>query len=328
MADNAATNPGAPQSLPLRGANRDNVLWRTALWETSGLKLFNRGKVRDVYETKDYLVIIATDRISAFDVILQDAIPGKGRILTGLSAFWFRLIEEITPSHFITADFNEIVSRVPLLYKFVPELKGRTMLARKLKIFPVECIVRGYLAGSGWKEYCQTGAICGIKLPSGLRESQRLPEPIFTPSTKAAAGHDQNISFDEMVKLIGLANADELRRRSLKVYETAYRYAGARGIIICDTKFEWGRDDKHQIALADEVLTPDSSRFWPLDGYDTGKAQPSFDKQFVRDYLATTGWDKTSPAPKLPDEIIAKTSAKYLEAYRVLTGKPLRESPG
>lgn len=297
----------------------DNVLYRISLWETSDLKLFNRGKVRDIYETKDYLVIIATDRISAFDVVLQDAIPGKGKVLTGLSAFWFDLIKDITPTHFITADFNEIVSRIPLLYRFVPELKGRTMLVRKLKVLPVECIVRGYLAGSGWKEYSKTQQICGIKLPAGLKESERLKEPIFTPSTKATEGHDENISFEKMAGLIGKKDADELRSRSLEIYELAHQYALSKGIIICDTKFEWGKDDKGEIVLADEILTPDSSRFWPMDGYAIGKGQPSFDKQFVRDYLETTGWDKTPPAPKLPDEIIMKTSAKYLEAYKRLT---------
>lgn len=296
----------------------DDVLANVSLWEASGLKLFSRGKVRDIYETKDYLAIIATDRISAFDAVLPDCIPYKGRILTGLSAFWFDLIKDITPTHFITADFNEIVSSAPLLYKYGPELKGRTMLARKLKIFPVECIVRGYLAGSGWKEYSRTGSVCGINLPPGLRESERLPEPIFTPSTKATVGHDENISFDKMVELIGKKDADELRRRSLKIYETAHQYALPKGIIICDTKFEWGKDDKGEIVLADEILTPDSSRFWPLDSYAIGKAQPSFDKQFVRDYLETTNWDKTPPAPRLPGEIIQKTSAKYMEAYKRL----------
>jgi phosphoribosylaminoimidazole-succinocarboxamide synthase len=297
----------------------DNVLYQISLWETPDLKLFSRGKVRDIYETKEYLIAIATDRISAFDVVLPDGIPGKGRVLTGLSAFWFHLLKDITRTHFVTADFNEIVAKVPLLYKYVSELKGRTMLARKLKIFPVECIVRGYLAGSGWQEYSKTQQIFCIKLPVGMKEAERLKEPIFTPSTKAAVGHDQNISFDRMVELIGKNDAEELRRRSLGIYTLAHQYALAKGIIIADTKFEWGKDDKGEIVLADEILTPDSSRFWPLDSYAIGKAQPSFDKQFVRDYLATTGWDKSPPAPILPDEIIAKTSAKYLEAYKRLT---------
>jgi phosphoribosylaminoimidazole-succinocarboxamide synthase len=288
----------------------------------SGLKPLARGKVRDIYEIDDYLLIVATDRISAFDVILPSGIPYKGQVLTALSTFWFGFMKSITPSHLITADDAEIIKRVPVLREYRDQLSGRSMLVRKAGVFPVECIVRGYLAGSGWKEYQQTNSICGIKLPAGLKESEQLPQIIFTPSTKAVTGHDENISLERMQEIIGQPAAQVLSERSRAVYEAARRYALTKGIIISDTKFEWG-EVAGEIILVDEVLTPDSSRFWPRDSYQAGKSQPSFDKQFVRDYLESIGWDKKPPAPKLPDEIIRKTSEKYLEAYRRITGNDL-----
>ena len=301
----------------------DNIVLQTLLPETNSLKLFSRGKVRDVYETQDCLLIVTSDRISAFDVILQDAIPYKGFVLTALSAFWFEIIKDITPTHFITADTRQIISMVPEVKKYESQLAGRTMLVKKIKVYPVECIIRGYLAGSGWKEYKASKTICGISLPAGLTESDKLPEPIFTPSTKATSGHDENISFGRMAEIIGQSDAEELRKRSLAIYKRAHEYALGKGIIICDTKMEWGRNSKDEIVLVDELLTPDSSRFWPQDVYAPGKGQMSFDKQFVRDYLETCDWDKNPPAPKLPDEIIKKTSGKYKEAYKRLTGKAL-----
>ena len=301
-----------------------NIVWQTSLPGNDDLKFFNRGKVRDVYEADAYLLIVTTDRLSAFDVVLPDAIPYKGAVLTALSAFWFNLIKDITATHFITADFGQIASKIPAVSKYKKELEGRTMLAKKVKIFPVECIIRGYLAGSGWKEYTKTQSVCGIKLPPGLKESERLKEPVFTPSTKAISGHDENISFEKMVEIIGKKDAEELKQRSLKIYEQAHQYALSKGIIICDTKLEWGKTDRNEIILADELLTPDSSRFWPVDSYAPGKGQPSFDKQFVRDYLETCGWNKTPPAPKLPAEIIRKTSEKYQEAAAKLMGVPAR----
>ncbi|MEW6026577.1 MAG: phosphoribosylaminoimidazolesuccinocarboxamide synthase [Planctomycetota bacterium] len=324
--------------MPKNASQSASLVWETSLPESAGVKLFSRGKVRDVYEhrsdpafaagrrdskTADYLLIVTTDRLSAFDVVLPDPIPCKGAVLTALSEFWFGLIKDITPTHFVTANFKEITNKIPVLAGYENELKGRSMLVKKVRVFPVECIVRGYLAGSGWSEYSKQGTICGIKLPSGMKESERLKEPIFTPSTKAISGHDENISFEKTVELIGKKDAEELRSRTLKIYENAHRYALGKGIIICDTKMEWGRDEKGNIILADELLTPDSSRFWPADSYQPGKGQPSFDKQFVRDYLISIGWDKKPPAPKLPDEIIKKTSEKYLEAYKRLTGKAL-----
>lgn len=303
-----------------------NIVWQTSLPGNDDLKFFNRGKVRDVYEADAYLLIVTTDRLSAFDVVLPDAIPYKGAVLTALSAFWFNLIKDITATHFITADFGQIASKIPAVSKYKKELEGRTMLAKKVKIFPVECIIRGYLAGSGWKEYTKTQSVCGIKLPPGLKESERLKEPVFTPSTKAISGHDENISFEKMVEIIGKKDAEELKQRSLKIYEQAHQYALSKGIIICDTKLEWGKTDRNEIILADELLTPDSSRFWPVDSYAPGKGQPSFDKQFVRDYLESINWNKTPPAPELPEEIIEKTTQKYIEAHRKLTGKELRDT--
>jgi phosphoribosylaminoimidazole-succinocarboxamide synthase len=284
------------------------------------LKLFSRGKVRDVYEvSQDQLLIVATDRLSAFDVVMAEGIPDKGRVLTQLSRFWFDFLRDFVPSHFLTAD----VERYPAeLQKHADQLAGRSMLVRKTKPFPIECVVRGYLAGSGWKDYKAAGAVCGIKLPAGLRESAKLVQPIFTPATKATEGHDENISWEAVVATVRSSVAKKLRDLSLEVYARARDYAESRGIIIADTKFEWGlwRDE---IILIDEVLTPDSSRFWPQEGYEAGKSQPSFDKQFVRDYLESIHWNKKPPPPALPTEVVEKTSEKYREAYRRVTGNSL-----
>ncbi|MCF6158148.1 MAG: phosphoribosylaminoimidazolesuccinocarboxamide synthase [wastewater metagenome] len=285
------------------------------------LTFYNRGKVRDIYEVNDYLLIVATDRISAFDVVLPDGIPYKGIVLTELSAFWFHYTSDITESHFITNQIKLMNNDIVNKYKEI--LQRRSMLVKKVKVFPVECVIRGYLAGSGWKEYQETRSICGVKLPAGLKESDKLPEPIFTPAIKAATGHDENIPFSKVVDLIGKERAGELKEKSMKVYLRASEYARDKGIIICDTKFEWGITEDNRILLVDEILTPDSSRFWPLEDYKPGKSQPSYDKQFIRDYLECVRWDKNPPAPKLPPEIIQKTSEKYLEAYKVLTGKSL-----
>lgn len=277
-----------------------------------------RGKVRDVYDLGDRLVIIATDRISAFDWILPTGIPDKGRILTALSTFWFDYLG--VPNHYLGGDLAQMG---PAFAAQADVLQGRTMLVRKTEVVPVECVARGYLAGSGWKEYRQGGAVCGIPLPAGLRESQQLPEPIFTPATKEEHGHDINIPFERMAQLTGAAVADELKRRTLEVYRRAADYARARGILIADTKLEWGKLPDHSLILIDEVLTPDSSRFWPLDQYQPGSSPPSFDKQFVRNWLETTSWDKNSPPPALPADVALKTREKYLEAYERLTGKKL-----
>lgn len=267
----------------------------------------------------DRLLIVATDRISAFDVVLPNPIPEKGRVLTGLSLFWFDLIKDIVPTHLITADVREYPEP---LSRHARELEGRSMLVRRTEVVPFECVVRGYLAGSGWKDYRKTGAVCGIAFPPALRESERLPEPIFTPATKAEAGHDLNVSEAEMAKDVGVELTATLKRLSLAVYRRAAEYAATRGIIIADTKFEFGRIDG-RVILVDEVLTPDSSRFWPAAGYAPGGSPPSFDKQYVRDYLETLTWDKKSPAPPLPDEVVRRTSEKYREAYRLLTGREL-----
>ncbi|MFH0935312.1 MAG: phosphoribosylaminoimidazolesuccinocarboxamide synthase [Candidatus Omnitrophota bacterium] len=292
---------------------KQDTLLRTDIKE---LQLFRRGKVRDVYDLGDKLLIVSTDRISCFDVVLPSAIPYKGRVLTGLSCFWFDFIKSIIGHHLITAD---IESYLPELKKYRDILSGRSMLAIKTKALPVECVVRGYLSGSGWKEYKEKQSVCGIKLPAGLKESDKLPEVIFTPSTKADTGHDMNVDRQYVEEALGREAADTLAKASIEIYEKAADYALTRGIIIADTKFEFGiHQDK--IILIDEVLTPDSSRFWPQDQYVPGRPQPSFDKQFVRDYLQTLDWDKTPPGPSLPEEIINKTSRKYLEAYRNLTG--------
>ncbi|MGA2069326.1 MAG: phosphoribosylaminoimidazolesuccinocarboxamide synthase [Thermoguttaceae bacterium] len=274
-----------------------------------------RGKVRDIYDLGDRLLLVSTDRLSAFDWVLPTGIPDKGRVLTQISAFWFDCLGE--PNHLVTTDV-ERMDLPPLVDR--RELAGRTTLCRKAAVVPIECVVRGYLAGSGWQEYQRSGTVCGIRLPAGLVESSRLPEPIFTPATKAEEGHDENISFERTVELVGRELAEELRRRSLDVFRRGAEYALGRGILIADTKFEFGQVDG-RLLLVDEVLTPDSSRFWPADQYAPGRPQPSFDKQFVRDWLSASGWDKNSPPPALPEEIVAKTRAKYVEAYERLTGR-------
>lgn len=284
------------------------------------LKLFRKGKVRDVYDLGDKLLIISCDRISCFDVVLPCAIPYKGEVLTAISNFWFDFTKDIIANHLITSDLSKYPSD---LDKYSNNLKGRSMLVKKTKPLPVECIVRGYLSGSGWKEYRKSNSVCGIKLPLGLNESDKLPEPIFTPSTKADVGHDQNVSQDYIEDLIGKDTAGRIARASIDIYQQASDYALSRGIIIADTKFEFGIYN-NEVILIDEVLTPDSSRFWPADEYLPGRAQVSFDKQFVRDYLETLDWDKVPPAPKLPEDIITKTTQKYLEAYKRLTGKELK----
>jgi phosphoribosylaminoimidazole-succinocarboxamide synthase len=280
-----------------------------------------RGKVRDIYDLGDRLVIVATDRISAFDWVLPTAIPDKGLVLTGLTLFWLRQLD--VPNHLITAHVRDMPRAFA---ERSDELAGRTMMVTKTRVVPIECVVRGYLAGSGWKEYRRDGTVCGIKLPSGLAESQQLPEPVFTPSTKEESGHDLNISWEQMIATTGAGVAEELRTRSLDVYRQAAEYARSRGIIIADTKFEWGLIPDSRLVLIDEVLTPDSSRFWPADQYRKGESPPSFDKQFVRDWLETTSWDKNSPPPQLPAEVVARTRAKYLEAYEKLTGKKLERA--
>jgi phosphoribosylaminoimidazole-succinocarboxamide synthase len=295
----------------------NNVLLKTEFKE---LKLFRRGKVRDVYDLGDKLLIVSTDRISCFDVILPSGIPFKGKVLTSISVFWFDFIKDVIGHHLITTDVEEY----PLeLKKYKQDLAGRSMLVLKTRPLPVECVVRGYLSGSGWKEYKQKQSICSISLPAGLKESDKLEQPIFTPSTKADVGHDENVSQSYIEELIGLDMAKELKDISIRVYKKAGDYALQKGIIIADTKFEFGIYNG-RIIIIDEALTPDSSRFWPLDGYMPGRPQPSFDKQFVRDYLETLDWDKAPPAPALPEEIISRTTEKYLEAYRKLTGKELK----
>ncbi len=286
--------------------------------ELDGVKLFARGKVRDVYDLDDRLLIVATDRISAYDCIMPNGIPGKGKILTAMSLFWFDLTRDIVPNHLITADVGAYPAP---LRRFADQLEGRSMLVKKARRIDLECVVRGYLAGSGWREYRQTRTVCGISLPEGLKESDLLPETIFTPSTKAESGHDENISFAQAAALVGEDVAGRLRDLSIAVYEKARAYAERRGILIADTKFEFGGIDG-EIILIDEIFSPDSSRFWPKDRYQAGRSQESFDKQFVRDYLDTLDWDKTPPAPALPDEIVRKTSEKYRDAYQKLVLNP------
>jgi len=293
---------------------QDQIILETSL---PGITRFSQGKVRDVYQLGDRLLIVATDRISAFDFILPTGIPDKGRVLTQLSVFWFDLLQDVTATHFITADVN---AYPPELHPFRAQLEGRSMLVKRAEMAPIECVARGYLAGSGWKEYRTGGTVCGIPLPKGLQESSRLPEPIFTPSTKAQTGHDENISFERMAAVVGTDVARQLRDLTLAIYKRAAVYAESRGIIIADTKFEFGVDDAGQLTLIDEALTPDSSRFWPADTYRVGTSPPSFDKQFLRDYLETLDWNKKAPAPPLPANIIARTSEKYGEAFERLTG--------
>jgi phosphoribosylaminoimidazole-succinocarboxamide synthase len=285
-----------------------------------GLKLAARGKVRDIYDLGDELLIVTTDRISAFDVIMNEGIPNKGYVLTQISAYWFREMEGIIKNHIIS---TEVADFPASCQPYAEILAGRSMLVKKAAPLAAECIVRGYLSGSGWKDYQETGAICGIKLPAGLKESDRLPEPIFTPSTKAELGtHDENISFETMAKLCGAEIANQVREVTLAIYQKAREIADAKGIIIADTKFEYGIY-QNELIIIDECMTPDSSRFWPKAGYRPGGPQPSFDKQFLRDYLETLDWGKTAPAPPLPDEIVAKTAEKYMEALVKLTGKGL-----
>ncbi len=298
-----------------------NVITKTSL---PGIEQVASGKVRDVYSIPDKvlgdpLLIVATDRISAFDCILPQGIPGKGRVLTQMSLFWFDFLRDVVPNHLITANVDEYPAP---LHAYRDQLEGRSMLVKRCQMEPIECVARGYVVGSGWKDYKATGAICGIALPPGLLECAALPEPIYTPASKAVTGHDENISFEATVKTVGAETAALLRDLTLKIYGKAAKHAESRGIILADTKFEFGWHEG-KLLLADEVLTPDSSRYWPRDGYKPGGAQPSFDKQFVRDYLETLSWNKQPPAPSLPEEVIARTSEKYHEAYTRITGKQL-----
>ena len=290
--------------------------------EFSELSLLARGKVRDLYSVGADLLLVTTDRISAFDHVLGSGIPDKGKILTQMSLFWFDFLKDVVANHLIATNVEDYP---PTLQPYAEELRGRSMLVHRADMFPVECVVRGYLSGSGWKDYRATGSLCGIALPSGLRDSDRLPEPLFTPASKSQDGeHDENISFASMVERIGRTDAEKLRDLSLAIYARASQHAASRGLILADTKFEFGVVDG-KILLADEVLTPDSSRYWPADGYAPGGAQPSFDKQFVRDYLEEIHWNKQAPAPALPDHVVLKTHAKYLDALRLITGSGLEE---
>ena len=291
--------------------------------ELTGLRLHGRGKVRDIYDLGDHYLIITSDRLSAFDVVLPTPIPNKGKVLTQMSEFWFGHLADVVPNHLVSTRVEDFP---PEVRRHREQVQGRSMLVRKAAVFPIECVVRGYLAGSGLKDYQKSGAVCGIALPPGLRESDRLPEPIFTPATKAEVGlHDENISEAEAGRRIGADTIERLKALSLEIYRRASEFASRRGIIVCDTKFEFGLIDG-RIALVDEVLTPDSSRFWPADQYSPGKPQPSYDKQFVRDYLEQIGFNKQPPGPALPDDVVRATSAKYVEALTQLTGRPLREA--
>lgn len=285
-----------------------------------GVPLRSRGKVRDIYDLGESLLLVATDRISAFDVVLPNAVPDKGKVLHQISMFWFDHFRDVVANHVVTDDVDAFPEPLP---GFREQLEGRTVLVRKAEMFSVECVARGYLVGSGWKDYQRTGRVCGIELPRGLRECEQLPEPIFTPSTKAESGHDENISFDEMSAVVGARDAARLRDLTLDLYRRAAAYAFERGIILADTKFEFGRIGG-EIAICDEMLTPDSSRFWPRDGYAPGQSQPSFDKQFVRDYLESITWNKQPPAPELPADVVAGTRSRYLEALERLSGRTLR----
>jgi phosphoribosylaminoimidazole-succinocarboxamide synthase len=285
-----------------------------------GLLLVHRGKVRDVYRTDEReLLLVATDRISAFDCVFPTPIPHKGAVLTALSAFWFEKLKGLTKNHLITSDFDKMPEQI----RQIEEFRGRSTLVKKTEVFPVECIVRGYLEGSGWKDYQSTGEICGHRLPSNLKQCEKLSQPIFTPATKARNGHDENITEAEFAKILSAEDAAKLKSISLKIYREACEYALTRGVIIADTKFEFGMDENGDILLVDEILTPDSSRFWSLENYMPGKSQVSFDKQFVREYLETLDWNKKPPAPSLPEAIVKATTARYLEAFRILTGKEL-----
>jgi phosphoribosylaminoimidazole-succinocarboxamide synthase len=277
------------------------------------LPLIASGKVRELYDLGDRLLLVASDRISTFDAVHPTPIPDKGKVLTGLSVFWFSKLADVIPNHFVSA-----TDGVP------DEVRGRGLVVKKLDMFPVECVVRGYITGSGWTEYQQVGSVCGVSLPLGLKESEQLPEPIFTPTTKADVGHDEAINFERAVDLVGGDRelAHELRRVSIELYAKAAEYARSCGVILADTKFELGRDENGVLTLGDEVLTPDSSRFWPVEGYVPGRGQPSFDKQYVRDWAAETGWDKRPPAPEIPDDVVARTREKYVEAYELITGEP------
>jgi len=295
----------------------DTVLLQTDFPE---LELHASGKVRDVYRLdNERLLFVATDRISAFDYVLATGIPNKGKVLNQLSLFWFEFLKDTVPNHLLTADVEQYPATVR---QYADQLRGRSMVVARAEMFPVECVVRGYISGSAWKEYKATGSVCGIDLPKGLRESDKLPEPIFTPAIKATTGHDENISYEEMTKIVSAEDSSRLRDLTLNIYTKASEYARDRGIIIADTKFEFGRT-AHGITLADEVLTPDSSRFWPADKYKPGQAQESFDKQYVRDYLEEIRWNKQPPAPALPPEVARRTSEKYVEAYHQLTGREL-----
>ncbi len=285
-------------------------------FDASELQKLRSGKVREVFDLGDRLLFVASDRISAFDVIMNDGVPDKGRVLNQISLFWFDRLREIAPHHFLTTDLGEIGRKHPAL-------NGRSMIVRKTRPLPVECVVRGYLAGSGWKEYQKTRSVCGISLPEGLKESSELPKPIFTPSTKAEVGHDENISFEVAARTLGKTKAEKIRDLSIAIYTAARDIARAKGILIADTKFEFGELSDGTIILIDEVLTPDSSRFWPADAYQPGRGQPSFDKQYLRDYLESLDWNKRPPPPPLPPEVVAKTREKYLDVYRRLVGKDL-----
>jgi phosphoribosylaminoimidazole-succinocarboxamide synthase len=285
-----------------------------------GFKLHGRGKVRDIYDLGEHFLIVATDRLSAFDVVLPTPIPDKGKVLTQMSAFWFDHFKDVVPNHVVATRVEDYPKN---LQPFRSQIEGRSMLVKKANVFPIECVARGFLTGSGLKDYNKTGQVCGIPLPPGLRDSDRLPQPIFTPSTKAVSGHDENISEEQAAGIVGLAVAQRLKELTLTLYGGGVEYAATRGIIICDTKFEFGKIDG-EIAIVDEMLTPDSSRFWPAAQYSPGRPQPSFDKQYVRDYLEKIGWNKQPPAPALPEEIVRATSEKYIEALRVLTGRNLQ----
>jgi phosphoribosylaminoimidazole-succinocarboxamide synthase len=287
--------------------------------ELPGLELYARGKVRDVYAAGEFLVIVASDRLSAFDYVLPTPIPDKGRVLTQLTIFWLGLLHELVPNHFVSANVDDYPEP---FHQFRDQLEGRSMLVRRARMVNIECVARGYLSGSGWKEYQRTGAVCGIALPAGLRESDKLPEPVFTPATKAQTGHDENISFNVAADEVGLQVAERVRALTLAIYTRAADFAESHGILIADTKFEFGFVGD-ELVLADEVLTPDSSRFWSLDSWRPGGAQPSFDKQYVRDYLEEIRWNKQPPAPALPDDVAQRTSGKYREAYRILAGREL-----